>query len=130
MGLCNIVEEAGCKVGGIGVAIEKSFLPGAEKIKKAGYRLESLARIKSLEDEREAGGSSSHDLDTSPNQKVLSAKPDDPNKTVDFTQQDGKHHLIRAAYKEEHGRFPQTAAEYEDGQRLAEVRVPQPRSMI
>ncbi len=39
-------------MGGIGVAIEKSFLPGAEKIKKAGYRLESLARIKSLEDER------------------------------------------------------------------------------
>ena len=51
LGLCNIVEQAGCKVGGIGVAIEKSFLPGAEKIKKAGYRLESLARIKSLEDE-------------------------------------------------------------------------------
>lgn len=36
MGLCNIVEQAGCKVGGIGVAIEKSFLPGAEKIKKQG----------------------------------------------------------------------------------------------
>lgn len=52
MGLCNIVEQAGCLVGGIGVAIEKSFLPGTEKIKKAGYRLESLARIKSLEDER------------------------------------------------------------------------------
>ena len=51
LGLCNIVEQADCKVGGIGVAIEKSFLPGAEKIKKAGYRLESLARIKSLEDE-------------------------------------------------------------------------------
>ena len=52
MGLCNIVEQAGCKVGGIGVAIEKSFLSGAKKIKKAGYRLESLTRIKSLEDER------------------------------------------------------------------------------
>jgi xanthine phosphoribosyltransferase len=51
LGLCNIVEQAGCKVGGIGVAIEKSFLSGAKKIKKAGYRLESLARIKSLEDE-------------------------------------------------------------------------------
>jgi xanthine phosphoribosyltransferase len=52
LGLCNIVEQAGCKVGGIGVAIEKSFLSGAKKIKKAGYRLESLSRIKSLEDER------------------------------------------------------------------------------
>jgi xanthine phosphoribosyltransferase len=52
LGLCNIVEQAGCKVGGICVAIEKSFLSGAKKIKKAGYRLESLTRIKSLEDER------------------------------------------------------------------------------
>lgn len=50
LGLCNIVEQAGCKVVGIGIAIEKSFQRGAERIRDAGYRLESLARIKSLND--------------------------------------------------------------------------------
>ncbi len=50
MGLCNIVEQAGCEVVGIGIAIEKSFQRGAERVKNAGYRLESLARIKSLLD--------------------------------------------------------------------------------
>ena len=35
---------------GIGIAIEKSFQRGAERIREAGYRLESLARIKSLSD--------------------------------------------------------------------------------
>lgn len=50
LGLCDIVEQAGCKVVGIGIAIEKSFMPGADRIKAAGYRLESLARVKSLDD--------------------------------------------------------------------------------
>ena len=52
LGLCNIVEQAGCKVVGIGIAIEKSFQRGAGRIKDAGYRLESLARIKSLADSK------------------------------------------------------------------------------
>lgn len=50
LGLCNIVEQAGGTVVGIGIIIEKSFLSGANRIKEAGYRLESLARIKSLDD--------------------------------------------------------------------------------
>jgi xanthine phosphoribosyltransferase len=50
LGLCNIVEQGGCEVVGIGIAIEKSFQRGAERIREAGYRLESLARIKSLSD--------------------------------------------------------------------------------
>ena len=50
LGLCHIVEQAGCEVAGIGIAIEKSFQRGAERIREAGYRLESLARIKSLSD--------------------------------------------------------------------------------
>ena len=49
LGLCNIVEQAGCKVAGIGIAIEKSFQNGANRLKEAGYRVESLARIKSLD---------------------------------------------------------------------------------
>lgn len=49
-GLFDIVEQAGCKVAGIGIAVEKSFQNGAKRITEAGYRLESLARIKSLDD--------------------------------------------------------------------------------
>ncbi len=50
LGLCNIVEQGGCEVAGIGIAIEKSFQRGASRVKDAGYRLESLARIRSLSD--------------------------------------------------------------------------------
>ena len=45
LGLAELVRQAGSKVVGIGIAIEKSLQPGAAKIKNAGYRLESLARI-------------------------------------------------------------------------------------
>ncbi len=48
LGLCNIVEQGGCEVAGI--VIEKSFQRGTERIREAGYRLKSLARIKSLSD--------------------------------------------------------------------------------
>ncbi|WP_346356166.1 xanthine phosphoribosyltransferase [Azotosporobacter soli] len=52
LGLCNIVEQAKANVVGVGIVIEKSFQPGCEKIRKAGYRLESLARIHSFSDGR------------------------------------------------------------------------------
>lgn len=48
LGLCNIVEQAAAKVVGVGIVIEKSFQPGCERIREAGYRLESLARIHSF----------------------------------------------------------------------------------
>ncbi|MBM7572388.1 xanthine phosphoribosyltransferase [Aquibacillus albus] len=51
IGLAEIVEKAKAKVSGIGILIEKSFQPGAEDIISKGYRLESLARIKSLHNE-------------------------------------------------------------------------------
>ncbi|MBP2664774.1 MAG: xpt [Firmicutes bacterium] len=47
-GLANIVEQAKAKIVGIGIVIEKSFQPGAQKLTDAGYRVESLARIKSF----------------------------------------------------------------------------------
>ena len=50
LGLAKIVEEAGSSVIGIGIAIEKSFQIGKSKLTAAGYRIESLARIKSLAD--------------------------------------------------------------------------------
>jgi len=49
-GLANIVKKAGASVTGIGTVIEKSFQPGADKLKEAGYLVESLARIAALED--------------------------------------------------------------------------------
>ena len=52
LGLANIVEQAGGKVVGIGIAIEKAFQRGAARVRDAGYRVESLARIKSLENEK------------------------------------------------------------------------------
>lgn len=48
IGLASLVEQAGANVSGIGIVIEKSFQQGAEEIEKRGYRLESLAKIKSL----------------------------------------------------------------------------------
>jgi xanthine phosphoribosyltransferase len=48
LGLANIVEQAGATVVGIGIVIEKSFQPGAQKLKDLGYRVESLARIASF----------------------------------------------------------------------------------
>lgn len=47
-GLATIVEQASAKVTGIGIVIEKSFQPGAQKLIQAGYRVESLARIGSF----------------------------------------------------------------------------------
>jgi xanthine phosphoribosyltransferase len=47
-GLANIVKQANATVIGIGIVIEKSFQPGAQKLTEAGYRVESLARIGSF----------------------------------------------------------------------------------
>ncbi|WP_025681067.1 xanthine phosphoribosyltransferase [Paenibacillus massiliensis] len=49
-GLARIVEQAGAEVVGIGIVIEKAFQPGGRLLQEAGYRVESLVRIASLED--------------------------------------------------------------------------------
>ncbi|MCM3701323.1 xanthine phosphoribosyltransferase [Paenibacillus macerans] len=49
-GLARIVEQVGADVAGIGIVIEKSFQPGARLLEEAGYRVESLVRVASLED--------------------------------------------------------------------------------
>lgn len=46
--LISIAEVAGAKVVGCGIAIEKAFLRGGDNIRKRGYRIESLAKIKSV----------------------------------------------------------------------------------
>ncbi len=48
MGLCELVEKGKAHIAGIGIVIEKSFQPGRERLLKKGYDICSLARIKSL----------------------------------------------------------------------------------
>ena len=50
MGLAKLVEDAGDEVVGMAIAIEKSFQPGRERLEHAGYRVESLVRIKEFKD--------------------------------------------------------------------------------
>ncbi|MEA4939650.1 MAG: xanthine phosphoribosyltransferase [Christensenella sp.] len=46
-GLVEIVQESGAELLGIGVAIEKGFQPGGQKLRDAGIHLESLAIVES-----------------------------------------------------------------------------------
>lgn len=48
LALVEMVNQANAEVAGIGIVIEKSFQPGAAKLKELGLRVESLARIASL----------------------------------------------------------------------------------
>jgi xanthine phosphoribosyltransferase len=47
-GLMKILEEAGAKLQGIGIAIEKGFQDGGRRIREKGVKLESLAIIESM----------------------------------------------------------------------------------
>lgn len=47
-GLVDLAEQAGAEVVGAGIAIEKAFQPGGERIRARGVRVESLARIQSM----------------------------------------------------------------------------------
>lgn len=49
-GLLGIVEQAGAKLEGIGVAIEKGFQHGGDKLREEGYPLKSLAIIDSADE--------------------------------------------------------------------------------
>lgn len=48
-GLIDIVEQANAEVAGIGIVIEKAFQDGGSLLREKGYKVESLARIQSLE---------------------------------------------------------------------------------
>lgn len=48
-GLADIVHQAGAKLAGAAVAIEKGFQLGGERLRKSGIRVESLAVIESME---------------------------------------------------------------------------------
>ena len=47
-GLISIVEDAEATVVGCGIAIEKGFQEGGERIRNLGYRVESLAILESM----------------------------------------------------------------------------------
>ena len=49
MGLLELAEEAGATVEGIGIAVEKGFQGGGDKLRAAGVNLHSLAIIESAE---------------------------------------------------------------------------------
>ena len=49
-GLIDIVSKAGAELVGIGVAVEKGFQHGGDRLREAGYNLRALAIIDSAED--------------------------------------------------------------------------------
>ena len=53
IGLRTLVEMAGGTVVGAGIAVEKSFQGGGDKLRAEGLRIESLAKIESMTDEGE-----------------------------------------------------------------------------
>lgn len=48
-GLIGLVREAGATVVGAGIAVEKAFQKGGQRIRDMGVRVESLARIASMD---------------------------------------------------------------------------------
>lgn len=47
-GLMDLVRQAGATLVGAGVAVEKAFQPGGDRIRAQGVRVESLARIREM----------------------------------------------------------------------------------
>jgi len=52
IGLIDLVKQAGAKCIGCGVVIEKVYQSGGDELRKMGYRVESLAKIKSMDYEK------------------------------------------------------------------------------
>ena len=51
-GVTEIVKQSGAELIGIGAAVEKGFQPGGQKLRDAGYHVESLAIIESADPEK------------------------------------------------------------------------------
>ena len=50
-GLIDLVHQAGARLAGAGIVIEKAFQPGGDRLRAQGVRVESLARIQSMSEE-------------------------------------------------------------------------------
>ena len=48
-GLIKLCEDAGATVEGIGIAIEKGFQGGGDRLREAGFDLDSLAIVESMD---------------------------------------------------------------------------------
>jgi xanthine phosphoribosyltransferase len=48
-GLVDLVRQSGAELVGAGIAVEKAFQPGGQRIRNLGVRVESLARVKSMD---------------------------------------------------------------------------------
>ena len=49
--LIKICERGGAKIIGAGIAVEKAYQKGGDEIRSRGYRVESLAKIQSMDPE-------------------------------------------------------------------------------
>lgn len=52
LGLIDLVQSAGAQIAGAGIVIEKAFQEGGKMIRDQGIRVESLARIESMDHEK------------------------------------------------------------------------------
>ena len=50
-GLINVVEQAGGTVVGAGILVEKAYQQGGADVRAMGFRVESLARVASMDDQ-------------------------------------------------------------------------------
>ena len=50
LGLIDLVRQAGATLVGCGIAVEKAFQPGGQRLREMGIRVESLARVSRLGD--------------------------------------------------------------------------------
>ena len=50
-GLAKLVKDSGAELVGAGIVIEKAFQPGGDRLRAEGLRVESLARVKSMNEE-------------------------------------------------------------------------------
>lgn len=50
-GLIDIVHQSGATIEGLGIAVEKGFQGGGDKLREKGYQLESLAIVEKLDAE-------------------------------------------------------------------------------
>jgi xanthine phosphoribosyltransferase len=51
LGLIDLCNQAGAKIAGCAIAIEKGFQPGREKVEAKGIRVESLAIVQEMKDD-------------------------------------------------------------------------------
>ena len=47
--LFSICKQAGAQIVGAGIVVEKAYQPGGDKLRKQGYRIESLARVGAMD---------------------------------------------------------------------------------